>query len=159
MARLTLISLGAIFVAVFTSPGFAAGSGIGEHESLVAPCPGSGMGARDRPASQMGEMGPHHHAHSRHYAGHHYHHRSTRWAGIPSDHVARQLNSQEYASHMQPGAAPQSYGYNAFPQGYTTAPLSTPEVNRMPVTGPTSTYPSGYGYTTPAVSLPEVNRR
>jgi hypothetical protein len=110
MGRLTLISLSALLAAALASPAFAAGSG---------------MGARDKPAAQMGEMGPHHHAHHRHY-----HHR---YAG---DSVTRQLNAQEYASHMMPAAPPpprppgfQPLGTNAFQQGYTTPPLSTPAVN------------------------------
>jgi len=137
MVRLTLVSLTVLLTAVLTSPAFAAGS--------VAPCPGSGMGARYAPGAQMGEMGPHHHANARHYPRrHHYTHG---WAGIPSDHVARQLNRQEYASHMPPGV------------GYTTPAVSMPEVNRMPTPPGATSYPSGYGYQTPAVSIPEVNRR
>jgi hypothetical protein len=138
MVRLTLVSLTALLAAALTSPAFAAGQ--------VAPCPGSGMGARDAPAAQMGEMGLHHHAHQRHY--HHayqgYHHHSRRYTG---DGVTRQLNRQEYASHMGPGV------------GYTTPAVSMPEVNRMPTPPGVTSYPSGYGYQTPAVSIPEVNRR
>jgi len=137
MVRRTLVSLTVLLAAALTSPAFAAGP--------VAPCPGSGMGARDKPAAQMGEMGPHHHAHARHYPRHH--HYASGWGGVPSDHVARQLNRQEYASHMPPGV------------GYTTPAVSMPEVNRMPTPPGTTSYPSGYGYTTPAVSIPEVNRR
>lgn len=111
MRRLTLLSLSALLAAALASPAFAAGSG---------------MGARDKPAAQMGAMGPHHHAHHRHHT-HHY-------AGTRTTH---QLNAQEYASHMAPGAPapsaqPRSFqplGTNAFQQGYTTPPLSTPAVN------------------------------
>ena len=138
MVRLTLVSLTTLLAAALTSPAFAADS--------VSPCPGSGMGARDAPAAQMGEMGPHHHAHQRHY--HHayqgYHHHTRRYTG---DSVTRQLNRQEYASHMGPGV------------GYTTPATSMPEVNRMPTPPGATSYPSGYGYQTPAVSIPEVNRR
>src|SRR5215469_14709389 len=94
MVCLTLVPLTALLAAALTSPAFAAGQ--------VASSTGSGMGARDAPAAQMGEMGPHHHAHQRHY--HHayqgYHHHSRRYTG---DGVTRQLNRQEYASHMGVG--------------------------------------------------------
>ena len=110
MVRLTLVSLSALLAASLASPSFAAGAG---------------MGAKEKPAAhQMSAMGPHHHARHRHY----YH----RYAG---DRTTRQLNRQEYASHMGPAAPPpqsqgfQPFGTNAFQQGYRTPPLSTPAVN------------------------------
>ena len=108
MVRLTLVSLSALLAASVASPAFAAGAG---------------MGAKEKPAAhQMSAMGPHHRAHHRQY-----HHR---YAG---DSVTRQLNRQEYASHMGPGAPQpqgfQPFGTNAFQQGYANRPVSTPAVN------------------------------
>jgi hypothetical protein len=122
MKRLTLVPLSALAAVALTFPASAAVYGTGEPEltvsrSVLEPCPGGGMGAREQ--SNL----PHHRSayhHPRHHASH------------PSqDAMTRQLNAQEYASHLQSGAAPYPSG-NAFSQGYNPGmpPMSTPEVNK-----------------------------
>lgn len=124
MKRLTLVSLSALAAVALTFPASAAVYGTGEpgsnaSGSVLEPCPGGGMGARE-PTGTHPHRSAHHHP--RHHASH------------PSQNtMTRQLNAQEYASHLPPGAAPAPYPTgNAFSQGYNPAmpPMSTPGVNK-----------------------------